>query len=246
VRERIGNEPLRQVTKGHIVSGMLTGLKPFARNGWIKTLRSLYRFAIEAGFVDADPTAGIKKTEASLAGTMHTWSEAEVAQFEARHGVGTAARLAFALLLYSAQRASDVVRIGPQHVRDGFLFVRQQKTKMARQDRELRIPGHPELRRVIDATPTGQLAFLVTRYGVPFTAKGFSIRFSEWCKQAGLPDGCTAHGLRKTACVRLVQAGCSISEVMAISGHRNMAQVKTYIEKVDQQRLAETAMAPLV
>jgi len=135
------------------------------------------------------------------------------------------------------------VRIGPQHVRDGFLFVRQQKTKMARQDRELRIPVHPELRRVIDATPTGQLAFLVTQYGVPFTAKCFSIRFSEWCKQADLPDGCAAHGLRKTACVRLVQAGCSISEVMAISGHRNVAQVKTYIEKVDQQRLAETAMA---
>jgi integrase len=115
----------------------------------------------------------------------------------------------------------------------------------ADQDRELRILVHPELRRVIDATPTGQLAFLVTQYGLPFTAKGFSIRFSEWCKQAGLPDGCTAHGLRKTACVRLVQAGCSISEVMAISGHRNMAQVKTYIEKVDQQRLAETAMARL-
>jgi integrase len=89
------------------------------------------------------------------------------------------------------------------------------------------------------------LAFLVTQYGVPFTAKGFSTRFSEWCKQAGLPDGCSAHGLRKTAAVRLIEAGCSDAEARAITGHRNAGQLRVYIERVNQRRLAEAAMARL-
>ncbi len=138
-----------------------------------------------------------------------------------------------------------MVKLGPQHIRDGFLSVRQKKTKMAKQDRELRIPVHPELQRIIEATSCGQLAFVLTKDGVPYTEKGFGARFADWCKQAGLPDGCSAHGLRKTAAVRLIEAGCTPSEVAAVTGHRNLGQLKVYIEKVDQNRLAEAAMARL-
>src|SRR4051794_25889652 len=59
---------------------------------------------------------------------------------EAHHAVGTKPRLAFALLLYSAQRRSDVVRMGRQHIKDGVLTVTQQKTGAT-----LAIPVHPHL-----------------------------------------------------------------------------------------------------
>jgi hypothetical protein len=71
VRDKIGGDLLRGLEKGHIVSGLLAGLKPFARNAWLKTLRAFFRFAVEGGFVDDNPTAGIAKS-AAQAGSIHT------------------------------------------------------------------------------------------------------------------------------------------------------------------------------
>ena len=62
----------------------------------------------------------------------------------------------FALGLYTAQRRGDVVRIGRQHIRDGVLTVRQQKTGTT-----LAIPVHAELAQIIDATPIGHLTLLI-------------------------------------------------------------------------------------
>ena len=245
IRNIAGNDRLGDLQKGHIVSAFLSQLPPFERNNWLKTFRGLIKYAIEVGVIEIDPTAGIKRTEAKEGGSIHTWSGQEIAQFEARHGIGSVPRLALALLLYTAQRRSDAVRMGPQHVEDGILYVRQKKTKMEKQDRVLEIPVLPELQRIIDATPTGNLAFLVTQQGVPFTEKGFGVRFLDWCRQAGLPEGCSAHGLRKAALVRLAEAGCTEAELRAISGHKNLTELKPYIEKVEQKRLAKRAMRKL-
>jgi hypothetical protein len=64
------------------------------------------------------------------------------------------------------QRRSDVVRMGGQHIRDGALYVRQQKTGA-----ELIIPVHADLQAIISETPA--MTFLVTEFGKPFTAAGF-------------------------------------------------------------------------
>jgi integrase len=40
----------------------------------------------------------------------------EVRQFERRYPIGTKARLALALLVFTGQRRSDIVRFGKQHV----------------------------------------------------------------------------------------------------------------------------------
>jgi integrase len=245
VRSGIGGEPLHTVTKAHIVSVYLNRLKPFERDNWLKALRGLFKFAVGALLVKADPTAGIQKTARSLAGSIHTWTEPEIAQYRARHGLGTVARLALELLLNLGQRRSDVCRLGPQHVRDGFIYVVQKKTKMEKVDRVLRIPILPDLKAALDATPTGQLVFLVRRDGVPFTEKGFGTRFGEWCEQAGLPAECSAHGLRKACLVRLIEAGATEQEAMAISGHRNSTELRPYIEKVRQAQLAAAAMDKL-
>jgi integrase len=48
---------------------------------------------------------------------FYSWTEDDIAAFEAKHPVGTRARLAFALLLYTAQRRADVIKLGRQHLR---------------------------------------------------------------------------------------------------------------------------------
>jgi len=141
-----------------------------------------------------------------------------------------------ALLLYTGQRRGDVVRMGPQHIRKGVLSVTQQKTGT-----ELAIPVHPRLAGIIAATECGHPAFLVTAAGAPFSVDGFGHLFREWCDAAGLPQ-CSAHGLRKAACRRLAEIGCSAPEIAAISGHKSLREVQRYIEEADQARLAQAAM----
>ena len=88
--------------------------------------------------------------------------------------------------------------------------MKQQKTGVT-----LAIPVHPELRAVLDATPSEHLTFLVTATGKPYGGNAFSEQFRNWCDAAGLPKRCKPHGLRKAACRRLAEAGCSANEIMS-------------------------------
>ena len=186
--------------------------------------------------VRQDPTWGVKVKVPHSDG-HHTWSEEEVAQFETMHPVGSKARLALALGLYTAQRRGDVVRMGRQHIRNGELAVRQEKTNAA-----LLIPVLPELAAIIDATPTGHLTLLVTRTGKSYGANNFSQQFRVWCDAAGLPPECSFHGLRKLALVRLADAGKTVHQIAAVSGHKTLKEVERYTRAADQRRLAREAL----
>ena len=201
----------------------------------MKTLKGLLQFAVSEGFRADDPTQGIKLPRLKSDG-VHTWTETEIAQYQERHPVGTRARLALALLLYTAQRRGDVVGMGRQHVRGGAITVRQQKTGAT-----LEIPIHTELHKVLEATPSEHLTFLVTERGKPFTSAGFGNWFRDCCNGAGLSKECSAHGLRKAACRRLAEAGCSAHQIAAISGHASLREVERYTKAADQARLARQA-----
>jgi integrase len=130
--------------------------------------------------------------------------------------------------------------MGRQHIRNDLISVRQQKTGTP-----LLIPVHPALRTAIEAMPCGHLTFLATAFGKARTAGGFSAWFRGCCKAAGLATGTSAHGLRKAACRRLAEAGCSANEIKAISGHATLREVERYTKAVDQERMARAAMARL-
>ncbi len=149
---------------------------------------------------------------------------------------GSRARLALTLLLYTGQRRGDVIRIGRQHIRDGVIHVRQQKTGI-----ELAIPIHATLAAVIAETPADHLTLLTTQIGKPFSAAGFGNWFRDRCNEAGLRL-CSAHGLRKAVARRLAEAGCTMHEIAAITGHASLSEVQRYTKAADQARLARAAM----
>src|SRR6516165_3078479 len=235
-RARYGDRPFAQLP-AEWIELLLDEKPPHAARSWLATLRSLCQFAVKRRYLRIDPTANIK-LRAIKGDGFHCWTDDEIAQFEAHHPIGTKPRLAFALLLYTAQRRSDVVRMGRQHIKDGVLTVKQRKTGIT-----LAIPVHAHLQAVLDATPTEHLTFLTTTTGVPYRGDYFSESFREWCDAAGLPGRCKPHGLRKAACRRLAEAGCSANEIMAISGHATMKELVRYTAAADQARLARNAMA---
>jgi integrase len=146
--------------------------------------------------------------------------------------------LAFALALYTSQRSADLIKMGKQHVRNGRLEIRQQKTQ-----NEVSIPIHPDLATILDATPSGHLTFLVSELGKPYKlANSFGHRMRKWARGAGL-TGTPLHGLRKACCRRLAEAGCTAHEIMSISGHKSLSEVEKYCRAADRKRLADRAIA---
>lgn len=235
-RSAHGDKPLALLPKEFIV-GTLDRMEPHAARNWLKAVRHLMGYCVDHGLIRHDPTVGIRLKVAKSDG-HHTWTEAEIGMFEVCHPVGSKARLALALGLYTAQRRGDVIRMGWQHIKDGVLTVRQEKTGAA-----LAIPVHPDLQAVLDATPSDQLTLLVTKSSKSYGATNFSEQFRSWCDAASLPKACTFHGLRKAALTRLADAGCSAHEIAAISGHKSLKEVERYTRKADQAKLARAAMA---
>ncbi|GAB1362396.1 tyrosine-type recombinase/integrase [Rhodobacter sp.] len=212
--------------------------RPEAANTLLKRLKVLMGFAVDMDMIQHNPLSGLKGFKSEGDG-YHAWTEDEIAAFEVRHPIGTKARLAMTLMLCTGQRRSDAVRMGWQHVGDGTITVRQQKTGAT-----LQIPIHPALKAVLDQTPKTNMTFLVTEYGRPFTAAGFGNWMRGRCDEAGLAD-CSSHGLRKACARRLAEAGCSNQEIKAITGHETEAEVTRYTKSADQKIMAKHAMGKL-
>jgi integrase len=215
---------------------LLDTMEPTTAKNWLASIRALSGHAIETDLIEDDPTVGIKLRRMSGDG-FHTWTEDEIAQFEAAHAIGSRERLALALGLHTGQRRGDVIRMGRQHVRGDLLAVKQQKTGAS-----LLIPLHPELRLLLDTVPATQMTFVQTLRGKPFQPTAFTQWFAEACDKAGLSSACTFHGLRKAACRRLAEAGCTVHEIAAISGHASLKEVERYTKAADQTKLARAAM----
>jgi integrase len=236
-----GDKSAATLQREHVVKLMAARVaKPESANALRKALRAMMTHAVEIGVRADDPTRDVKALRPKSKMGFHCWTEAEIAQFEARHPIGSKARLALALGLYTGQARQDVVAMGPQHVQDEVLYWVRGKTERCT-GIELAIPIHPMLRRIIDATPSGHLTFVVTEFEKPFAVAGFGNWFRDQCDMANLHH-CSFHGLRKAASVRLAEAGCTPHEIAAITGHASLKEIVRYTNTADRRRLARSAM----
>ena len=216
---------------------------PGAANYRVKVLRQLFRWALEEEHVADNPARDLANIKRVTQG-IHTWTVEEVAQYEARHPIGTKPRLALALLLWTGVRRSDVVLLGRQHCHGGWLRFTQSKNR-ARKPVRVDIPLLPELQRVLDQSPTGDMTYLVTEYGRPFSVAGFGMRMRGWCNQAGLPQ-CSAHGLRKAGAATAAENGATPHQLMSIFGWLSLAEAERYTRAAGRKKMAGEAMGLLV
>lgn len=233
-RQTFGDDPVRSMTAPRLDALLEATDKNLVTVR--KVLRLILKLAVRRELIKVNPMDGLRLRRKAGQG-FRAWAEADIAQYLARWPTGARERLALALLLYTAQRRSDVVTMGRQHVKAGKIRVVQSKGGA-----HLWIPLHPALAAEIEAAPKDQLTFLQTQYGKPFSAAGFGNWFGERAEMAGCPEGCTAHGLRKAGSRRLAEAGCTPHQIMAITGHKNLSEVTLYTASVDQERLADEAI----
>jgi integrase len=235
-RKLHGDKPVAKLQRQHVEQIIAEKHEtPNAANNLLKVLKLLLNHAVSIDMIATNPALSVKRFKIRGDG-YPPWSEEEIAQFEARHPIGSKARLAIALLLYTAQRVSDVIAMGWQHVAGDAIKVKQQKTGTT-----LLIPIHPELKTILAATERKGFLFLTTSRGTGFSRQVFTKWFQKQCKLAGIHDR-SGHGLRKSAPIRLANAGCSAHEIAAVTGHRSLREVEHYTKAADQERLARQAM----
>ena len=173
---------------------------PNAANHRRKALSALFNWAIEndnKGGVRRNPARDIRKLKIKGSG-HHSWSDEEREMFKARHSVGTMPRLAYEFFFGTGQRIGDVRSFGRHNIKAGKLCFTQEKNRELENPTYLELTILPELQEALDATATGDLRFLVKENGTPFASKkSFGNWFRKRCDEAGLPEHCSAHGLRK-------------------------------------------------
>ena len=143
--------------------------------------------------------------------------------------------------LETASRRGEVVRLGPQHVKDGRIRIAR-----THGSEDVEILMSPELLAACEEPCRRNTSpYIVTAYGKPRSKYGLGNDFAKWATEAGLPANCRLHGLKKGGMRRLAEAGGTAHELMPFSGHKRLTEVQRYTKDADRKKLADSAMAKL-
>lgn len=242
-RQRHGDKPVNRLERRHVMGFLAEKAEtPSAANNLRKRLAQLLDHAIALDWIKANP-ARLTKAYKIAGDGFHAWDEGEIARFFEVHEPGTVAHRAVTLMLYTGAARVDAVKLGPMNMKGGRLEYRRQKT--AKTNGVLvSIPVHPDLAEVLANCPADR-PFLATAYGKGRSPDGLGNLMRDWCDKAGLSE-CSAHGLRKACARRLAEAGATAHEIMAVTGHKTLAEVQRYTETAVREGLADSAHAKLL
>ena len=234
-----GNKRVVLLQREHILKMLAAIERPSNKRSWLKTIRGLMRVAVPLMRKD-DPTESIPTVKLPRTKGHHTWTDDEIEQYRAFWPLGTQQRLVMEFALGTASRRGEVVRLGPQHVKDGRIRIAR-----THGSEDVEILMSPELQTACEAMPKEHLTYIVTAYGKPRSKNGLGNDFAKWATEAGLPANCRLHGLKKSGTRRLAEAGGTAHELMAFSGHKTLTEVQRYTKDADRKKLADSAMAKL-
>lgn len=143
--------------------------------------------------------------------------------------------------LWTGQRQGDVLAMTWAALAGDRIKVRQSKSR-----KRLVIPMGRPLRELFDSLTKHGPVVLTSSDERPWTSSGFRASFRRACAKAKIGD-LHFHDLRGTAVTRLALAGCTVTEIAAITGH-SLRDVESILEAHylgGQTALAEAAIVKL-
>jgi integrase len=191
---------------------------PHATNNLLRILRRVFGFAAKLSWITSNPVSKPGLLQVRARDTV--WDKAAEERFLA--AAPPSLRLGFMLMLYTAQRLSDVLKMTVNRVseeEDGRLYIalRQSKTGTL-----LKPPVHekqePLLReRLVQESQS--LLLVASPRGLPWPRRNFSRAWDKVMAMAGLTDEAQRRDLRRTAVVRMAEAGVTTPQIAAVTGH---------------------------
>jgi integrase len=235
VLEDAGTKPYALITSSHILAGRERRAKtPAQARNFLDVMRRLFEWAADAGHIKVNPTIGVASPSRKKGPGFKPWTEVDVEAYYRRWPLGTHERVWLDVLLYSGLRRGDVVRYGKQHIRNGIGKIRLEKSG---EQMEVTLPILPVLAHTLAMGPCGDLTFIVSKQGRPYTKESFGNAFKDACMAAGIRDK-SAHGVRKIAATTAANNGATVSQLKALFGWESDTMPALYTRAADRERLA--------
>jgi integrase len=116
---------------------------------------------------------------------------------------------------------------------------RQKKNRNRHGGKEIFIPVVDKLAAALeslDRLKGGTV--LKNAYGRPFSEKSLTGMMQHWTRQAGIPNGYTLHGLRRTFGTYLAECNVQARAIMEAMGHSSMTVTDDYVREANKKRMA--------
>ena len=146
-RARHGDKRVALLRQEHVAKMLTEIATPSAKRHWVKAIRGLLRFAVPT-MLAIDPTVGLAPIKLPKSKGHHSWTDAEIEQYRSHWPLGTQQRLVCEFALETTSRRGEVVKLGPQHVKDGRIRIARTHGSA-----DVDIPISPELQAACDAMP---------------------------------------------------------------------------------------------
>lgn len=230
--EKVGAEPFAGVSAKTIRNGReARQATPFMANNYLRAVKGLFAWAVEAEHLEENPASGVQELAVKTAG-HEPWTVEDVRRYEARWPLGTRERVWLHVLAYTGLRLGDACTVGWQHVREGYVSMRAEKT-----GQQIEFPLLPPLLETVQAGPTSDLAFIANAHGRPFVKESFGNAFRDACRAAGI-TGKSAHGLRKMLASLAAEIGASEELLQAWFGWQSNRMSAIYTRAASKKAMA--------
>lgn len=218
---------------------------PGAADNLTKTIRALYRWAMERGHMAHNPAAGIGTINKNPQGGAVPWSADDLTAFKTAHPPGSMAHLWLTLQAFTACRIGDAIWLGraQETTINGITCLDWQPRKKG--SARVTIPMLPPLYTATRAMTLIGPTYLLSDKGKPFASvEALRVRVQRWCETAGLPER-SSHGIRKAMAAWMAQAGCTQHQIMAVMAHTQAKTSEIYTRTANRQILAADGIQAL-
>lgn len=253
LRDKVGDMPMSKFTP-YMTEKLLDKQRKAGKQGndLLAVMRKVVRIATKLDWVTRDLLVDIHKKPAKDAGHYRPWEQWEIDAWRKTHPIGTMARFSFELAYHHALARVDLIRVGPQHLKNGEIAIARQKTGTMQ-----RAPIDAELLACIAALPADHFGvvdmqgnstrpWLRQKTGVNYTSDQMGNHWQEWRAEAGLPADFTIHGARSRLAIDGIHAGADVRDIMRMTGHTDMRVFEKHYAKLASDSIASARASRLV
>jgi integrase len=207
-------------------------------NERLSVLSLLCKLAVDLEWIDRNPVVDIPKLKG---GEYEAWPEDMLRAYEnhcSKHDLKTA-RIVYELAIGTGQRLGDCVKMKWSDFDGETIRVAQEKTGT-----HIWVSCPKRLRHFLNGLPREGSYILARNLSHPLGKRAVQKAIEDVRREIGAMSGkdrLVPHGWRYTAAKELAEAGCSDSEIQAVTGHKTLSMVQKYRAQASQRLASKRA-----
>lgn len=235
IRQKNGHKDMRTFRRKHAIAARDALSETWSKaNERVAVLSILCKHAVDLEWIERNPVVDIEKL---TGGEYEPWPDAKLKAFEAV--ANPLARAAYELAIGTGQRIGDCCKMTWDDFDGEFMRVVQEKTKV-----QIWIYCPKRLQRFLASLPREGRHILPKNLTQPVGKRRVQSAIEEARDEIGVKygeDRLVPHGWRYNAATELLDAGCSIEDVMSVTGHKSRDMALKYGKRANQKARSKRA-----